>query len=200
MDLRILVDASLASCAQPNKRLQPTAGEKIAGPGGQRMDVATVRELCRYNAWANSGMLETAERLTPEQFRSDVGGSFPSVQATLTHIMWAEWLWLERWTRGSATEVFSPQDFPSVLALANRWGQVQAAQTRFAETLTAEALQQVVRYTNLKGETWEYPLWRQVYHVVNHSGFHRGQVTNKLRQLGIAPRTTDFLNFCDEVR
>ncbi len=164
------------------------------------MDLATVRELCWYNGWANTVVLETAGRLTPEQFRFDVGGSFPSAQATLTHIMWAEWLWLERWTRGSATEVFSPRDFPSVLALANRWGQVQAAQARFVETLTTEALQQLVRYTNLKGETWEYPLWSQVYHVVNHSGYHRGQVTNKFRQLGIAPSATDFLNFCDEVR
>lgn len=164
------------------------------------MDLSTVQEFCHHNWWANTLMVETAATLTPEQYRCDLGGSFPSVQATLTHIMWAEWLWLERWTRGSATEVFSPQDFPSVVVLGKRWGEIQAAQARFVEALTTEALQQVVRYVNLKGETWGYPLWRQVYHVVNHSGYHRGQVTNKFRQLGIAPRATDFLNFCDEVR
>jgi uncharacterized damage-inducible protein DinB len=144
-------------------------------------------------------MLEIAARLTPEQLRGDLGGSFPSVQATLTHIMWAEWLWLERWTRGSPTDVFRPQDYSSIPVLGRRWGQIQTAQTRFVDSLTSEALQQTVRYVNLKGETWEYPLWRQVYHVVNHSSYHRGQVTHKLRQLGITPRPTDFLNFCDEV-
>jgi uncharacterized damage-inducible protein DinB len=164
------------------------------------MDPRTMQEFCRYNTWANTAMLDIAARLTLEQFQSDLGGSFPSVQATLTHIMWAEWIWLERWTGGSPTDVFSSQDFPSVPVLGHRWGQVQMAQTRFVDSLTSEALQQSVRYVNLKGETWEYPLWRQVYHVVNHSSYHRGQVTHKLRQLGIAPRTTDFLNFCDQVR
>lgn len=163
------------------------------------MDPQTTQELCRHNIWANTGMLEIAARLTPEQFQCDLGGSFPSVQATLTHIMWAEWLWLERWAGGSPVDVFRPQDFPSISVLGRRWGQIQTAQTRFVDSLTSGALQQVARYVNLKGETWEYPLWRQVYHVVNHSSYHRGQVTHKFRQLGIAPRATDFLNFCDDV-
>ena len=161
------------------------------------MDPRTTQEFCRHSTWANTEMLEMAGRLTPEEFQRHLGGSFPSVQATLTHIMWAEWLWLQRWTGSSPTDVFRPQDFPSIAMLGRRWGQIQTAQTRFVDSLTGEALHQTVRYVNLKGETWEYPLWRQVYHVVNHSSYHRGQVTQKLRQLGIAPRATDFLNFCD---
>ena len=27
---------------------------------------------------------------------------------------------------------------------------------------------------NLKGETWGYPLWRQMYRAVHHSTYHRG--------------------------
>jgi uncharacterized damage-inducible protein DinB len=164
------------------------------------MSLEMANELLAYNTWANTVVLETAATLPPEQYARDLGGSFPSVQETLTHIMWAEWLWLERWTRGSATEVFSPQSFPSVPVLANRWREIQAAQARFVESLTTGALQQVVRYTNLKGQTWAYPLWRQMYHLVSHSGYHRGQVTNKFRRLGVMPRTTDFLTFCDEGR
>jgi uncharacterized damage-inducible protein DinB len=162
------------------------------------MDPYATQEFFRHNTWANTRMLEIAASLTLDQFACDLGGSFPSVQATLTHIMWAEWLWLERWTGGSPTDVFRPQDFRSIPEIESRWRQIQIAQKRFVDFLTSGALQQVVRYVNLKGETWEYPLWRQMYHMVNHSSHHRGQVTHKFRQLGIAPRAADFLNFCDE--
>jgi uncharacterized damage-inducible protein DinB len=37
-----------------------------------------------------------------------------------------------------------------------------------------------------------------IHHVVNHSTYHRGQVTNMLRLLGAQPATTDFLEFWDE--
>ena len=56
----------------------------------------------------------------------------------------------------------------------------------------------LLRYTNRKGEVWEYALWRMIHHVVNHSTYHRGQVTNMLRLLGAQPATTDFLEFWDE--
>ena len=38
-----------------------------------------------------------------------------------------------------------------------------------------------------------------MYHVVNHSTYHRGQLTTMLRQLGKVPVPTDFLVFHDEL-
>lgn len=40
---------------------------------------------------------------------------------------------------------------------------------------------------------------RQMYHLVNHSTYHRGQVAAMLRQLGLRPIATDFLVFHDEM-
>jgi uncharacterized damage-inducible protein DinB len=163
------------------------------------MDLDTVRELFRYNTWANTQVLDRVEHLDPGRLVRAVGGSFPSVQATLTHILWAEWFWLERWQGSSPTTVFAPDEFPSLSSLRDRWAQVHTEQSRFLQSLDSERLQRVLRYTNLKGETWEYPLWQQIYHLLNHSSYHRGQVTTLLRLLDAQPRTTDYLNFCDEV-
>jgi hypothetical protein len=44
-----------------------------------------------------------------------------------------------------------------------------------------------------------YPLSRQMYHVVNHSSYNRGQLTMMLRQLAARPVPTDFLVFQDEL-
>jgi uncharacterized damage-inducible protein DinB len=158
----------------------------------------TVREVLRYNTWANTRALDAVARLAADQFTRVLGGSYPSVQATLTHILWAEWVWLERWQGRSPKELFAPEEFPSVSDLIARWSQVQGTQEKFVQSLTPEDLQQVLRYTNRKGEVWEYALWRMIYHVVNHSTYHRGQVINMLRLLGAEPATTDFLEFCDE--
>lgn len=164
------------------------------------MNPETVQELQAYNTWANGRILDAVAHLDSGQFTRALGGSFPSVQATLTHMVWAEWLWLERWQDRSPKELFAPEEFPSVPDLRARWGPVQAAQKTFVAALTPERLQRVGRYTNRKGETWEYALWRQIHHLFNHSTYHRGQVTNMLRLLGAEPAPTDFLDHWDEGR
>jgi len=161
------------------------------------MDLGTIQELWRYNHWANERLLEAVLALTPEQFHRELGGSFPSVQATLTHILWAEWIWLERWRGHSATTRFSPADFPTTADVEERWKAIRNEQTRYVGSMDAGQLQQPLRYVNQRGESWEYPLWRQMYHLLNHSSYHRGQITHMLRQMGVQPPTTDFLKFCD---
>jgi uncharacterized damage-inducible protein DinB len=39
----------------------------------------------------------------------------------------------------------------------------------------------------------KFPLVLLMQHVVNHTTYHRGQVTNFLRQMGLQPAATDFL-------
>ena len=162
------------------------------------MNLDMMQELLRYNTWANKRLLDAVARLDPSQFTRTLGGSYTSVQATLTHIVWAEWVWLERWQGRSPKELFVPEEFPSVSEFRARWSQIQATQEAFVGSLASEDLQRVVRYTNRQGETWEYALWRALYHLFNHSTYHRGQVTNMLRLLGAQPAPTDFLDFWDE--
>jgi uncharacterized damage-inducible protein DinB len=163
------------------------------------IDPGIVQELYGYNRWANARAFEAASALTQDAFTRDLRSSHPSVRDTLTHIVWAEWLYLRRWRGTSSQTVFRASDFPRQDDLRARWSEVEAEQRAFVESLTAESLLAGVRYLNLKGESWEYPLWRQMYHVVNHSSYHRGQLTTLLRQLGAKPNPSDFLLFHDDL-
>jgi hypothetical protein len=78
------------------------------------MNLDMARELLRYNTWANTRTLDVVARLDSSQFTRALGGSYSSVQGTLTHIVWAEWVWLERWHGRSPKQMFATQDFPSV--------------------------------------------------------------------------------------
>jgi uncharacterized damage-inducible protein DinB len=163
------------------------------------IDVTAVQELYRYNRWANERVFGAVSTLTQEQFARDLGSSHASVRDTLTHIVWGEWLWLQRWRGTSPQTVFQGTAFPRPDALKARWLEIEPEQRGFVESVTPERLRSIVRYVNLQGQTWQYPLWRQMYHLVNHSSYHRGQVTTLLRQLGARPVPTDFLVFHDEV-
>ncbi len=136
--------------------------------------------------------------LTPEQFTRNLGSSFPCIRDTLVHILSAEWVWLRRWTGTSPRRVLDPAGFGSLGTLRARWAEVEVEQTAFVDQLTPEALEHVVSYTNVQGAMWRYPLGQMLQHVVNHSTYHRGQVTTMLRQLGAAPVALDLLMFVDD--
>jgi uncharacterized damage-inducible protein DinB len=142
-------------------------------------------------------VLSAASRASPADFTRDLKSSHRSIRDTLTHVVWAEWIWLERWKGASPTDLFSPERFPTVESLADRFRAVAAERSGFLEGLSAEAATRVVEYRNLKGETWRYPLWQQLHHVVNHSTYHRGQVITMLRQLGAPAPATDLLVYYD---
>jgi len=117
------------------------------------IDVRVIQELYRYNQWANGQVFEAVSRLTPEEFAKDLGSSHRSVRDTLTHIVWAEWIWLQRWKGISPQAVFQATAFPHPDTLRARWLEVEIEQRAFLEALTAERLLAVMRYVNLQGQT-----------------------------------------------
>ena len=163
------------------------------------IDLATIQEMYRYNQWANHRVRQALAKLPHEDFTRDLGNSYPSLRDTAVHIAWAEWIWLERWKGTSPRSVFQVSDFPTVDALETKWSEVERGQVTLLDTLPAERLRDVVPYVNLQGHTWRYPLWRQMVHVVNHSTYHRGQLTTMLRQVKAQVVTTDFLVYHDEL-
>lgn len=161
------------------------------------MDVERIRALYEFNRWASVAVLDAVSALPPEEWTRDLKNSFPSVRDTLVHILWAEWIWLRRWKGVSPKSVFDPTEFATVDLLRTKWLEVEHEQASFVTGLNEESLKTVIEYVNTRGESYAYPLWQMLQHVVNHSTYHRGQITMMLRQLGGTPVATDFLVFYD---
>jgi uncharacterized damage-inducible protein DinB len=152
-----------------------------------------IEQLYRYNHWANGLVLKAAAGLSAEQFDEKLGGSFSSVRETLVHLMAAESIWLRRWKGESPPALLNAAEFPNFDSIKTKWQQIGVEQSDFVRQLTDQSLKAPLRYKNLKGESFEYPLGRAMQHLVNHGTYHRGQVTNFLRQLGAEPVSTDFI-------
>jgi uncharacterized damage-inducible protein DinB len=162
------------------------------------VELNSIRQLYDYNRWANRRTLTVASTLATDDFLQLMGNSFSSVRDTLAHILGAEWIWLERWRGRSPKALLDSATFPTVQSLKSRWEIVERDQMQFIEALTTQRLGEELPYINQKSQLYSYPLWQQLVHVVNHSSYHRGQVTTLLHQLGAEAVSTDFLVYFDE--
>jgi uncharacterized damage-inducible protein DinB len=157
-----------------------------------------IRLLYDYNSWANRRTLESCAALTPEQFTKDMGSSFPSIRHTLTHIMDAEWVWLERFQERAASAMPDNSRFGDLASLRAEWTALETRLMGFMRGLTQADLERVIEYKTMKFGVYRNPMWQSLQHLVNHGTYHRGQVTTLLRQLGAQPNSLDLMHFYRE--
>lgn len=156
-----------------------------------------VQTLYRYNAWANTRILDTTAQLSPQHFLASGGASYDSVRDTLVHTMSGQWMYLERWRGRSPRAMLETQQFPDLASIRARWDDIERETHAFVTALTDGQLAGVVEYTNVQGERWAYPLWQQMFHQVNHATQHRSETAVMLTQFGFSPGWLDFLYFID---
>lgn len=152
-----------------------------------------ISEMYDYNYWARDRQFDVCKGLTRRQFNHQFDGSFPSLRQTVTHLALVEWVWLERWQGRSPEKMPSDHDLNTPEDLQRYMQDVERRTREFLSGLDEQLLQRTISYTNFQGETWSYSLWRMLVHLVNHQSYHRGQVTNFLRALGVKPPMVDFL-------
>jgi uncharacterized damage-inducible protein DinB len=159
------------------------------------LDRAAAVRLFEYTSWANALTLRCAATVSVDDFKKDLGASFGGIRGTLVHTMGAEWIWLERFKGVSPRQFVDEGEFPDVVTLRDRWAAIEAHRDAWLRGLRDADLSGPLRYSNLKGEPFEAPLWQLVQHVANHSTYHRGQAVAFLKQLGARPQSTDLLTF-----
>jgi uncharacterized damage-inducible protein DinB len=150
--------------------------------------------LIDYNIWANHRLLRAAATLSVDDFKRDtLRASHGGVRGTFVHIMGAEWLWLERWKGVSPPRLLDEGEFADVVALRDRWTVIEDHREDWFRGQTDQTLAADVDYRSLDGAPWKAPLWQLMQHVLNHSTYHRGQVTLLLRSVGARLASTDMV-------
>ncbi len=162
------------------------------------MNVEAIVRLYAYNKWANARFVAAAAALTEPQFTAQVASSFPSVRDTLAHIVWVELAWLRRWQGESAGAPPPWLDSPTLPTLRGRLEEIERERDRYLAQLSTDQLERTVHYRLLSGTARSSRLADLLVHVVNHSTYHRGQLTTILRQVGAAPPKSDFELFAGE--
>ena len=160
------------------------------------MNTAELMDLYEYNRWAHRRTLESAAELGVEEYEREIGGSFPSLRATLEHLLATEVVWLSRWEGHSLGEPPDYTGMVGVAALSRMWDAFWNRQFSFITSLSDDALTRPVAIRTRSGIETVQALGDTMLHVVNHSSYHRGQAASFVRMLGGTPRGTDYFIYC----
>lgn len=162
------------------------------------MNTKDIQLLYKYNSWANTRILNTASKVTQEQFTAPSSHPHNDLRHTLTHTLFAEWLWRNRWMGQSQPVPFLSEDFLNFTALKARWVEEDKALDEFVASLTDEKLNSTFQYKTIKGIAYENILWQVMVHVVNHGTQHRSEAAAILTELGHSPGDIDLIFFLRE--
>ena len=155
--------------------------------------------LYEFNYWARDRILDQAEKLDSVEFLLSVESNYGSLQATLVHILSAEWVWRTRCQEGvSPSSLLDLDDFPSVLAIKSFWMVEQEKMLEFIHGLSEEKLTKVISYRRTGGQKESNILWHILWQVVNHGTEHRSEAASILTSFGHSPGDLDFIHYLRE--
>jgi uncharacterized damage-inducible protein DinB len=155
------------------------------------------------NAWANHRLLATCCRLSSAEFAATRVSFFPSIKATLNHILTVDWYYvdaLERWRHSLDVEqnpdrFFEPEEpFDDCARLSAAQHGVDRRLVALCASLRADELDEkvaVMRRAGVQHET----VTRLLSHLFQHQIHHRGQVHAMLAGTSQKPPQLDEF-FC----
>lgn len=136
-------------------------------------------ELFEYNHHFNQKLIELV--LTHKMVISE------KTQKLVNHLINAQQIWNARILNLEQFEVWQIND----------WAELSKIDANNYETtlkiVNEHDLDFVIEYTNSKDETFSNKIKDVLYHVINHSTYHRAQIATDLKQNGIEPINTDYI-------
>ncbi|MBB4167278.1 DinB family protein [Rhizobium sp. BK538] len=161
----------------------------------------TARKLAFNNALANHRLHEACGRLLPGEFEAARVSFFPSIKATLNHILTVDWFYIDALEGGrlgpAAWDVEEP--FDDIAKLAAEQAKVDRRLVALCEAATPEKLASVTeihRSERIQRERMEDVL----NHLFQHQTHHRGQVHAMLAGTSVPPPQLDEFIVADDGR
>lgn len=159
------------------------------------------------NAWSNHRLLRACLQLPDTDFSAARVSFFPSLRATLNHILTVDWYYVDALERSvcnmppnpDAARFFDPEaSFATCAPLAQAQRAVDQRLIDLCAGLTATSLAQQVQIPRSSGVQRE-PLTRLLAHLFQHQIHHRGQAHAMLAGTAVAPPQLDEFFCANEV-
>lgn len=112
------------------------------------------------------------------------------IQKSFSHILNVHHIWIHRLLdlpSESHTWDLLPIDYWEKLAQENH--------LKTIDFLEKQELMNKVNYTSEEGIAYEKDTIDILYHILNHSNYHRAQISREMRTLELQPPTFNFISF-----
>ncbi len=150
------------------------------------------RVMAYNNAWANHRLLAACAGLSQGEFVQERTGFFPSLRATLNHILIVDWFYIDAMEGGTLGPAAWAEREPRATVALLQEAQAAVDQRLIAvvEGLDAAGLNRVVavhRGHRVQHERMD----RLLLHLFQHQIHHRGQAHAMLSGTGVKPPQLD---------
>ncbi len=153
---------------------------------------STTHKLLQYNTWANRLIADQVETFPADLFDKHVGGSFGSIKAVMIHLLESDYLWLYRW-KGNPLAAIPAWQHTDIHSIKKIWTPLQDEMVALSQKIDPA---QNIHFITRKGIPFDLPFHEIATHLSHHGSYHRGQLTNMIRDLGQKPVATDYFIFC----
>ena len=146
----------------------------------------------RNNSWSNYRLHQACLLLPSSDYFASRPSFFGSIHDHLDHIVFVDWLYLERLTG----EQFLPQDMGDLLhkelaPLVEDQAAADRALIDFCKTANRSTLSSKVTFKLLDGTQYTEIVLSVLAHLFTHQIHHRGQVHDMLSATSVAPPQLD---------
>jgi len=143
------------------------------------MNAEYFQKLAAHDNWANLEFIAALEKMPDPPRR---------VLELMAHILSAQWVWLTRMRHEAQPMKVWPELTP-----AECRAEMAKLEDGWIKFLRSASLDDTFAYTNTKGEHFESRVADTLTHVFLHGHYHRGQIALLMRQAGVTPPYTDFI-------
>ncbi len=163
--------------------------------------VRSFRKLAYNNALANVRLHLACAALKPGEFEAKRVSFFPSIRATLNHILTVDWFYVDALEGGTlglkAFDIEEPYNRPD--ELSKQQADVDRRLVAFCEDLTPETAMRIVDIQR-DGRVQRERADDVLNHLFQHQTHHRGQVHAMLAGTSVAPPQLDEFIVSDDAR
>jgi uncharacterized damage-inducible protein DinB len=154
--------------------------------------VESYRAMAYNNAWSNHRLLAACGGLTQAEFEAPRTSFFPSLKATLNHILIIDWFYVDALEGGWLGPKAFANDAPcaTVAEVAREQGLVDRRLIAVCERLTDATLSDITR-VNRDTRVQEERTDRLLLHLFQHQVHHRGQAHAMLAGTNVPPPQLD---------
>jgi uncharacterized damage-inducible protein DinB len=150
------------------------------------------RAMAYNNAWANHRLLTACASLSQDEFEATRISFFPSLKATLNHILVIDWFYVDALEGGALGPKAwaDPTPCATVTELVRAQAEVDRRLIAHCEVLTEQSLSEPVR-VNRDARVQVERRDRLLLHLFQHDIHHRGQAHAMLAGTRVKPPQLD---------
>lgn len=136
-------------------------------------------DLLKYNFESNQKVIDLLNTLYPNVSDKQL--------KLINHIINAQQIWNARICNDSCFDVWQ----------INQWDNLhQINQTNYTHSIniiTQYDVEKEIKYKNSKNQEFSNSIKDILFHIINHSTYHRAQIATELKMSGTEPINTDYI-------